>query len=100
MKAKTDNNTLKRPSTWWYIWQLTKFKPWIYGTFGLMEILIFGVFPQLTGFTIQAIFDQLTGAAQSSLSLVGLSSLLVAIAVDAGPRSSQMSFCISPFNTR
>ena len=84
MKAKTDNNTLKRPSTWWYIWQLTKFKPWIYGTFGLMEILIFGVFPQLTGFTIQAIFDQLTGAAQSSLSLVGLSSLLVAIAVGRG----------------
>jgi len=84
MSAKTDSNTSKRPSTWWYIWQLTKFKPWIYGTFGLMEILIFGVFPQLTGFAIQAIFDQLTGAAQTSLSLVGLSSLLVAIAVGRG----------------
>ena len=84
MSGKTENNPPKRPSTWWYIWQLTKFKPWVYGTFGLMEILIFGVFPQLTGFTIQAIFDQLTGAAQTNLSLVALSSLLVAIAVGRG----------------
>ena len=84
MSGKTENNAPKRPSTWWYIWQLTKFKPWVYGTFGLMEILIFGVFPQLTGFTIQAIFDQLTGAAQTNLSLVALSSLLVAIAVGRG----------------
>jgi len=84
MSAKTGNNTPNRPSTWWYIWQLTKFKPWIYGTFGLMEILIFGVFPQLTGFTIQAIFDKLTGAIQTNLSLVALSSLLIAIAVGRG----------------
>jgi len=84
MSAKTGNNTPNRPSTWWYIWQLTKFKPWIYGTFGLMEILIFGVFPQLTGFTIQAIFDKLTGATQTNLSLVALSSLLIAIAVGRG----------------
>lgn len=82
--SEANHNTAKRPSTWWYIWQLTKFRPWVYGIFGLMEILIFGVFPQLTGFTIQAIFDQLTGAAQTSFSLVGLSLILVAIAVGRG----------------
>jgi len=74
----------KRPSTWWYIWQLTKYKPWIYGAFGLMEILIFGVFPQLSGFVIQAIFDLLTGARELSFSLTSLAAILVAIGVGRG----------------
>ncbi len=74
----------KRPSTWWYIWQLTKYKPWIYGAFGLMEILIFGVFPQLTGLTIQAVFNLLTGEAQTRFSLTGLAAILVAIGVGRG----------------
>lgn len=76
--------TTNRPSTWWYIWQLTKFKPWVYGTFGLMEILIFGVFPQMSGFVIQAIFDQLTGEVQTGYSLTALAAILVAIAVGRG----------------
>lgn len=75
---------VKRPSTWWYIWQLTKYKPWIYGAFGLMEILIFGVFPQLSGFLIQAIFDLLTGARELSFSLASLAAILVAIGVGRG----------------
>lgn len=80
-KEGADTN---RPSTWWYIWKLTKFKPWMYSTFGLMEILIFGVFPQLTGLTIQAIFNQLTGEAQTGLSLTGLAAILIAIGVGRG----------------
>ncbi|MDW7755675.1 MAG: ABC transporter ATP-binding protein [Brevefilum sp.] len=76
--------TVKRPSTWWYIWQLTKYKPWIYGAFGLMEILIFGVFPQLSGFVIQAIFDLLTDAREISFSLASLAAILVAIGVGRG----------------
>ncbi len=74
----------ERPSTWWYIWQLTKYKPWVYGAFGLMEIMIFGVFPQLSGFVIQAVFDQLTGAAQTGFSLWALAAFFVAIAVGRG----------------
>jgi len=74
----------KRPSTWWYIWQLTKYKPWIYSAFGLMEILIFGVFPQLTGLTIQAFFNLLTGEAQTRFSLTGLAVILVAIGLGRG----------------
>jgi len=76
--------TRERPSTWWYIWQLTKYKPWVYGAFGLMEILIFGVFPQLSGFVIQAIFDQLTGAVQTNFSLAALAAFLIAIALGRG----------------
>jgi len=77
-------NTQKRPSTWWYIWQLTKYKPWIYGTFGLMEILIFGVFPQLSGFVIQAIFNRLTGDDPVTFSLTALAAMLVGIGVARG----------------
>lgn len=84
MKKTSQASTEKRPSTWWYIWQLTKYKPWIYGTFGLMEILIFGVFPQLTGFVIQAIFNQLTGDTNTGFSLIALAAFLVAIAVARG----------------
>ncbi|HAF48892.1 MAG TPA: ABC transporter ATP-binding protein [Anaerolineaceae bacterium] len=84
MSDKPKSNTQKRPSTWWYIWQLTKYKPWIYGTFGLMEILIFGVFPQLTGFVIQAIFDRLTGENPVTFSLAALASMLVGIGVARG----------------
>jgi ATP-binding cassette, subfamily B, bacterial len=76
--------TGERPNTWWYIWQLTKYKPWVYGAFGLMEILIFGVFPQLSGFVIQAIFNQLSGEAQTGFSLWALAAFLVAIAIGRG----------------
>jgi ATP-binding cassette subfamily B protein len=84
MKQPPITTQEKRPSTWWYIWQLTKYKPWVYGTFGLMEILIFGVFPQLSGFVIQAIFNHLTGEATVSFNLTTLALLLVVIAIGRG----------------
>ncbi len=84
MRPTSDQKTTPRPSTWWYIWQLAKYKPWIYGIFGLMEILIFGVFPQLSGFIIQRVFDQLTGEAQTGFNLGVLAALLVAVAFGRG----------------
>jgi len=84
MSDKPNQETVKKPSTWWYIWQLTKYKPGIYGAFGLMEILIFGVFPQLSGFVIQAIFNRLTGESPVSFSLAALAAILVAIGVARG----------------
>lgn len=84
MNQSAHKQNYSRPSTWWYIWQLTKYKPWLYGVFGLMEILIFGVFPQLTGFVIQAIFNQLSGEIYSGFNLWTLAAFLVAIAVGRG----------------
>jgi ATP-binding cassette, subfamily B, bacterial len=83
-RATSNKQAPARPSTWWYIWQLTKYKPWLYGAFGLMEILIFGVFPQLSGFVIQAVFNQLSGDIQSGFNLWTLVAFLVAIAVGRG----------------
>ena len=84
MTDKSNQTTPNKPSTWWYIWQLTKYKPGIYGAFGLMEILIFGVFPQLSGFVIQAVFNLLTGDAPVSFSLAGLAAILVGIGIGRG----------------
>ncbi|MFU8827288.1 MAG: ABC transporter ATP-binding protein [Brevefilum sp.] len=84
MSQAAPKSSTQRPSTWWYIWQLTKYKPWLYGAFGLMEILIFGVFPQLTGFVIQAVFNQLAGEVFSGFNLWTLVAFLVAIAVGRG----------------
>lgn len=84
MNQVTPKTTQDRPSTWWYIWQLTKYKPWLYGVFGLMEILIFGVFPQLSGFVIQAVFNQLSGEVQTGFNLWTLAGFLVAIAIGRG----------------
>lgn len=84
MKPSPQKASSQRRSTWWFIWQLTKYKPWVYGAFGLMEILIFGVFPQLTGFVIQAIFNQLTGSAQTGFNLATLTAFLVAIGIGRG----------------
>lgn len=84
MNQANSPKTNDRPSTWWYIWQLTKYRPWLYGAFGLMEILIFGVFPQLTGFVIQAVFNQLAGEVNSGFNLWTLVAFLVAIAVGRG----------------
>jgi ATP-binding cassette subfamily B protein len=84
MSQTASNKTASRPSTWWYIWQLTKYRPWLYGAFGLMEILIFGVFPQLGGFVIQAVFNQLAGEVYSGFNLWTLVAFLVAIAVGRG----------------
>jgi ATP-binding cassette, subfamily B, bacterial len=84
MNQASHKTTRDRPSTWWYIWQLTKYKPWLYGVFGLMEILIFGIFPQLSGFVIQAVFNQLSGEVQTGFNLWTLAGLIVAIAIGRG----------------
>jgi len=84
MSDKRNQTNQNMPSTWWYIWQLTKYKPGIYSAFGLMEILIFGVFPQLSGFVIQAVFDKLTGDAPVSFSLAALAAILVGIGLARG----------------
>ncbi len=84
MSGKPDPRNNNKPSTWWFIWQLTKYKPGIYGAFGLMEILIFGVFPQMSGFVIQAVFDRLTGEVSTSFSLTALAAILVGIGVARG----------------
>lgn len=66
---------------WRYLWQLVKFKPWLYLGLLIFETLFFGVFPQIVGLIMRSIFDSLTGAGNIGLNVYTLISLLVAAAL-------------------
>ena len=67
--------------TWYYLWQLARFRLGLYLLLGVLEILFFGVFPQITGLITRAFFDTLTGHAQVSIGLWGLVALIVGTAL-------------------
>ena len=67
--------------TWRYAWQLIRFRPWLYLALGILEILFFGVFPQLVGWITFTFFDTLTGESAAGISIWGLIALLLATAV-------------------
>lgn len=69
------------PRTWQYVLQLIRFRPWLYLALGILEILFFGVFPQLVGWITHQFFNTLTGDSQISLGIWGLIGLLVALAL-------------------
>lgn len=63
--------------TWFFLWQIIRYRPGLYLVFGSLEILFFAVFPQIAGFIMRAFFDSLTGAAQAGLGPYALAALLV-----------------------
>ncbi len=67
--------------TWKFLWQLVRFRPWHYLALGVLEILFFGVFPQLVGWITFSFFNTLTGDAPASVGVWGLIALLVVTAV-------------------
>ena len=79
------DNEQEEPSlnlpTWRYLWQLVRYKPWLYAALAGLRILIFGVAPQATGLITRAFFDTLTGDAQVGLGPYSLAALIVATAV-------------------
>jgi ATP-binding cassette subfamily B protein len=70
-----------RLKTWQYLWQLIRFRPWQYLALGILEVLFFGVFPQIVGWITREFFDTLSGNAQTSLGVWGLVALLVGTAL-------------------
>jgi ATP-binding cassette subfamily B protein len=67
--------------TWRFIWRLVRFRPWLYLVFGFLEMLYFGLFPQLIGVITYELFNSLSGDARVSIGVWGLIALLVAAAV-------------------
>lgn len=67
--------------TWHYLWKIIKFRPWLYLGLFTFETMFFGVFPQLAGFLIRAIFDNLTNYSAAGLNVYTLIALLVANAM-------------------
>jgi ATP-binding cassette subfamily B protein len=70
-----------RLKTYQYIWQLIRFRPWLYVALGILETLFFGVFPQVVGWITYTFFNTLTGDAQVGLTVPALIALLVATAI-------------------
>ncbi len=70
-----------RPGSWRYIFQLIRFRPWLYLALGILEILFFGVFPQLVGWITYEFFNTLTGDSQLGWSVWALIALLVGTAL-------------------
>lgn len=81
MMTSTINKSLRNIRPWHYLWQLVRFKPWLYLGLLIFETLFFGVFPQLVGLIMKSIFDSLTGAGDIGLNVYTLISLLVATAL-------------------
>ncbi|HOG48494.1 MAG TPA: ABC transporter ATP-binding protein [Anaerolineae bacterium] len=67
--------------SWRYIWRLACYRPGLYLLLGLLEILFFGVTPQIVGLLTQAFFDTLTGAAPAAIGVAGIVALFVANAL-------------------
>jgi len=76
--ARAQSGRLK---TWQYVLQLIRFRPWLYLTLGVFEILFFGVFPQIVGWITYSFFNTLTGDAPVRLGVGGLIVLLVVTAI-------------------
>lgn len=66
--------------TWRYLWEIARFRPWLYVALGCMEFMMFGVFPQMVGLVMRAFFDRLTGETVAGPSVWGLIALLIAVA--------------------
>jgi ATP-binding cassette subfamily B protein len=79
--GSTQEHGATRRPTWWYAWQLVKFRPGLYLLLGILETFFFGVFPQATGLITRRIFDTLTGGYQPRWGLWWLIALIVGIAL-------------------
>jgi ATP-binding cassette subfamily B protein len=68
-----------RHPTWWYVWQLIRFRLGTWLLLGVLETLFFGVFPQITGLVTRTIFNTLTGEVSGIGASVGVWWLIAAI---------------------
>ena len=84
MAQLTETRTQKPPRPWHYLWELVKFRPWLYLGLLVFETAFFGIFPQIAGFIMRAIFDNLSGNAAAGLNVYTLIALLVANAAAKG----------------
>jgi ATP-binding cassette subfamily B protein len=66
--------------TWWYVFRLIRFQPWLYLALGILETLFFGVFPQMIGWVTYTFFDLLAGKPTAGLGSWALIGILVALA--------------------
>ena len=84
MSSNSASKTQKNIRPWHYLWELVKFRPWLYLGLLVFETAFFGVFPQIAGFIMRAIFDNLSGDAAAGFNVYTLIALLIATAAAKG----------------
>ncbi|MCU0519702.1 MAG: ABC transporter ATP-binding protein/permease [Anaerolineae bacterium] len=67
--------------TWWYLWRMARHRPMIYVLLGVLEILAWGVSPQIGALITRRIFDALPAQSPTGEALWTLIALLVAVAL-------------------
>jgi ATP-binding cassette subfamily B protein len=63
------------------MWRLIRFRPWLYAALAILEVLFFGVFPQIVAWITFTYFNTLTGDSQAGLSIGALIALLIVTAL-------------------
>ena len=66
--------------TWWYMWRMIRYRPWLYLINGVLWTLIH-LFPLLPGLIAREFFNTLEGQAGFGLGTWGLIALLLATAL-------------------
>ncbi len=75
----TSNPTNASVHPIYHIWQLVKYKPWLYTGFFILEMFFFVVFPQAVGLLSREFFNSLTGDAGLALNHWGILALIIAV---------------------
>ncbi len=70
-----------RKPTWWFLWQLARYRPWLYASLGIWEWMFFGLFPQFVGLIMKAYFDRLSSTNPGETGVYTLVALLVGVAI-------------------
>jgi ATP-binding cassette, subfamily B, bacterial len=84
--------------TWKYLWDLARYRTWLYLGFGFLEIMWFAVFPQLNGLIIRLFFDTLLGVSAAGFTVGTVIALLIANAL--GRAVNAFADIIAYFNFR
>jgi ATP-binding cassette subfamily B protein len=80
-QKEQEDDDLPRLPTWKYLGKLMLFRPWLSLALVAVNLVVFAVGFQVTGFIMRAFFDALTGDAQVSFSPYALSALVVGTAL-------------------
>src|SRR3954453_19105554 len=79
----TDTRLLRLSGTgsWWYLWRLALYRPWLYLASGLFASVLYYAIPLIPGLIVQRFVDELAGGAAAGATPWTLLALLVGIAV-------------------
>jgi len=72
---------VSRRGSWWYLWRLALYRPWLYLMSGLFASILYYAVPLLPGLIVQRFVDDLAGGAAAGATPWTLLALLVGIAV-------------------